>query len=554
MKEYPAWGVDVTAVALRGVKLEKSREGRPRISAWDVVDYTEQVEDVSSLTRIGTMSRGIFHFRRRHDVVHSRIWVSLRSEIAFNRTVVVPPVNDESLDRILMLEAQQQVPFPLDEVYWDRRVIAIRESGEVLATLYAIRKTLVEDRLRKLRKAGLPIDGIQLRPVALQNFCAYERLLENGTIVIDVDYNGLQILVHHDDQTWFRVLPVGAVDFVDVLAKGFLCGHSKAVRMASGDEAPPRKEFFEGSRRKIAQQLADEAQRTVRFYLATRPGVEAKRVVLFESHRCAPSMEAALKDAFGLPVLIPRGFRHIDVDPEVVTAGIQSNFGALAKATGLALQGIGKAECEVRVFPPEVPRKLGVRKTGYYAALVALLALIGIATWRHKEFASDLLVRRDAIKTLIASAPTKASLEEKWKPRNSMPELATLGTIGDSRDQLATTYEQIAAVGASLAKEQQVVVVKISLKRTPDGKSRVGELTLAAPLALVVDKVDASLDQGAARIVEKSGAENLRPLETWTSETPGAAKIESGGADPSRLVRWRFRHRSYSFDFGGGAP
>ena len=393
MDVVPAWGIELSSYALRAVKLELNKAGKPRITAWDIVDFAEEVEDLTDLSRHHVMSRALFHFKSRHHLRHSRVFVSVRAETAFNRTVVIPPVNDESLDRLLEYEAQQQIPFPLDEVFWDRRVLSIREDGEIHATLYAIRRALVEDRHRRLVKSRFPVDGFQLRPIALHNFCAMERHLEPGTVVICVDYGGIQILVYHDDYSWFRCLPIGGVDYISRIKETFNVDHRQATRMAAGEARIADKEKFLACREEAGRLVAEEAARVVNYYLAARPQVKPQGIVLFESHRCAPPLAQHLKKILEQPVIRPKGFRFIEVDPDVVTAGIQEHFPSLALATGLALQGIGKAEVEVRLYPQDMQRALYGGRVGYVAAailVIALLTWVGLTrSWTAEKLSSE---------------------------------------------------------------------------------------------------------------------------------------------------------------------
>ena len=212
MTDIPAWGIDLTAVSLKAVKLALSSEGKVRAEAWEVIDFAEDVENVQGLGRHDAQKRALHSFLRHHNVRDCLVFASLRGESAFNRTVTVPQTGDPNLDRLLEYEAQQQIPYPLDDVFWDRRVVAIRaERRRRSRRSTPSRSRSSPSGSSRLEIAGLPVDGLVLRPVALQNFCARERLLEPGSVVIDVGYGATQVLLVHEDQTTFRCLAVGGV-------------------------------------------------------------------------------------------------------------------------------------------------------------------------------------------------------------------------------------------------------------------------------------------------------------------------------------------------------
>ena len=48
---------------------------------------------------------------------------ALPAQSVFARFVKLPPLGQEKLDKIISFEAQQNVPFPLDEVVWDYQIV-----------------------------------------------------------------------------------------------------------------------------------------------------------------------------------------------------------------------------------------------------------------------------------------------------------------------------------------------------------------------------------------------------------------------------------------------
>src|SRR3977135_2285196 len=44
-------------------------------------------------------------------------------ESTFTRFVKLPPIDEEKIERIISFEAQQNVPFPIDEVVWDYQLV-----------------------------------------------------------------------------------------------------------------------------------------------------------------------------------------------------------------------------------------------------------------------------------------------------------------------------------------------------------------------------------------------------------------------------------------------
>ena len=48
---------------------------------------------------------------------------TVAEESVFARFVKLPPIGEEKIERIISFEAQQNVPFPIDEVVWDYQLV-----------------------------------------------------------------------------------------------------------------------------------------------------------------------------------------------------------------------------------------------------------------------------------------------------------------------------------------------------------------------------------------------------------------------------------------------
>jgi type IV pilus assembly protein PilM len=558
MSQLPVWGIDVSASSLRAVQLSAGDDGRIRFEAWDVIDFAEDVEDVRGVGRYDAMARAVKRFVKHQDVRHAKVVASIRGETAFVRTVSVPQLGGESLEKILAYEAQQQIPFPLDEVYWDRRVLAIRDGGEVVVSLYAIRKAQVDDRLRKLALMGLPIDAVQLRPLALQNFCAAEKLLTDGTVVVDYDFSGLQILVAHEDRVWFRCLPAGACDFVEKLRLKLRVDHGEAVRLATGAAAPRpgQAKTLEELRAAAAREAAAETAGQLRYYMKMHPGARPDRVLLFTSHRACPPLAQALANETGLKIAEPRGFRHIDVAADVVAAGLQENFSGLARAAGLALHGLGKADTAVRLYPDAIPRTFSRGKAGYAVAAVAALGSVVLGWGRQEELGAKLNEAASNVRARVAVAREfdRARIEAPRLGEDPVAPLVAKWTArSKDRDGRAPFAGALLAALASPggkprdeARAPRLVALEAGDAPGRAAPAGTGRLVLAAVEDGDVERTDRELDAFVATLVGTAGLRAAKPTDGWSAASPQGRKPT---AADERMLRVRFRHRAYDLSF-----
>ena len=73
----------------------------------------------------------------------------------FSKFVKLPSVDASKVNQIIQFEAQQNVPFPLDEVVWDYQILGTTPNDELEVLLVAIRNEVVESIFGIGEGAGL---------------------------------------------------------------------------------------------------------------------------------------------------------------------------------------------------------------------------------------------------------------------------------------------------------------------------------------------------------------------------------------------------------------
>ena len=105
----------------------------------------------------------------------------------FSKFVKLPPVDTSKVTQIIQYEAQQNVPFPLEEVVWDYQILGAAPSGELEVLLVAIKSEMVEGLFRTSESVGLKLHLVDVSPAALCNAFRYNYGdLEGCTMLLDI--------------------------------------------------------------------------------------------------------------------------------------------------------------------------------------------------------------------------------------------------------------------------------------------------------------------------------------------------------------------------------
>ena len=105
--------------------------------------------------------------------------VALSGQAVFPRFVKLPPVGQDKIDEMLLYEAQENLPFPVEEVVWDYQVVADTEV-ELDALIVATKRDTAQEAILFGEQCGVRVEVIDAIPFALYNCMRFNYPEEGG--------------------------------------------------------------------------------------------------------------------------------------------------------------------------------------------------------------------------------------------------------------------------------------------------------------------------------------------------------------------------------------
>src|ERR1051325_10037529 len=129
----------------------------------------------------------------------------------FSKFVKLPPVDTSKVTQIIQYEAQQNVPFPLEEVVWDYQILGAAATGELEVLLVAIKSDIVEGLFRVAETSGLRLQLVDVSPAALCNSFRYNYGdLEGCPMLLDIGAKTSNLLFFEKGNVYSRGINIGA--------------------------------------------------------------------------------------------------------------------------------------------------------------------------------------------------------------------------------------------------------------------------------------------------------------------------------------------------------
>ncbi len=385
MGSTPVLGMDVGEHSIKYVLLSRGRKG-PLVEQCGVIDIKENgraLPQAFEELRARLSAKGFKQFRTV---------AGISGQSVFLRFVRLPPVPKRQMDQIIRYEAQQQVPFPIEEVRWDYQVLSALAQDEREVVLVAVKNEIIEQLSDQLERAGLHPVLVDASILAVTNALSYCQTIHPGTssLILDIGGKSTHMIIADRGNLWIRNIPIGGHHFSAAIAEELRISLEEAEQIKSRygfghDEAGL--ESLMRQKQQAALQMSTgrlfaEVTRSLGFYRSQNPGAVVQDIGLCGGGALLRGLDQAAKERFQLPAK--------RVDPFVATelgAGLSKdewikNKPFLAGAFGLALRLMESCRLQIDLVPHALKRqRMRVRQVGYASATAVIVFVMGIACW-----------------------------------------------------------------------------------------------------------------------------------------------------------------------------
>src|ERR1039457_4324 len=128
--------VDFGAGSLKLAEFEVSEAGGLRLKKYGLKSLG--AEGAQETTREAAILKALQGLLAEKDIKAKSVNVCAPGFHVFSKFVKLPPVDASKVTQIIQYEAQQNVPFPLEDVVWDYQILGTTAGGGLEALLVAI--------------------------------------------------------------------------------------------------------------------------------------------------------------------------------------------------------------------------------------------------------------------------------------------------------------------------------------------------------------------------------------------------------------------------------
>lgn len=353
----------------------------------------------------------------RLGVAKAKVRYAISGQSVFIRFVRLPPLQDDNIEQLVTFEAQQHVPFPLDEVVWDYELLD--GEGEKECIIVAIKADALDEINSAVKDAGLSTLEVDVSPMAIYNsFLSSYGKPEETTLLIDIGAKTSNLIYMMGDLFFTRSVAIGGSTITSTIAKEYSISYAEAeeqkttnglVALGGGhteqlDEALAALAMVI---RNALSRLPAEIARTTNYYRSQHGGSAPKHIYIAGGGANLPYTLEFFREKLNLPIKFFYPMHNVSLSKDVDVDRIQSEGLMLGDLVGLGLRGIGKSAVNIDLVPSIVEQERAEEKRRPFFIAAAAILVAGCAAWAGMQISSASKAKEE-VRTI---SETRESLE-----------------------------------------------------------------------------------------------------------------------------------------------
>lgn len=463
------------------------------LTTFQVAEYSEMLtESNRQLLITSAIRQALDNGEFTTDQCH----ISVSGQAAFMRFVKLPPVREEEarIQQIIRYEAEQNVPFPMNEVIWDYQLFSAGDDDQDLDVMFVVIKNeIVESVAKAVREAGLTIEVVDFAPASLYNVARANHVGENEcSMVLNIGGRCTTLLFVDGNRFFARTIPIAGFSITQQVAKEFGISNEEAealkrahgfVALGGAYEEPESEVAATISKivRNVMTRLHGEINRSISVYRAQQKGRKPSHLYLAGGSSGMMFTEHFFSEKLRMEVSYLNPFKIVTIGDALVSS-LQDHAHLFSEVVGTGLRGLDELEVPVDInLVPESIKQSNRRKNRLpflVAAVVVWLATLAFLWLIQSQISAAYKAAAEQDAQIVEDYNEKVKqIDEKLKKVNDMSR-----QVDDIRNTLELRYRWPGLLNAiQNAKPNDAWVTCIEQMEKPEIVSQSGEEDQSRP-------------------------------------------------------------------------
>ncbi len=339
-------GVDISSSSVKMVELASDGKGGYRVERYTIEVLPKDVVSDGNVVNLEAAAESVKRAWKKLATSTKQVAIALPASSVITKKIIVPAgQRDEELEVQVESEANQYIPFALEEVNLDFQVLGPAPSSpdEIEVLIAASRKEKVEDRVAVAEAAGLKPMVMDVESYAiLSAFELIEKQFPDGgkgqiIALVDVGANVMNLTVLRNDQPLYaREQAFGGNQLTQDIARHYGMSFEEAEAAKRSNNLPDNYEVE--LLRPYVESMALEVSRALQFFFTSTQFNKIDHIVLSGGCAVIPGADEVVASRTQINTVVANPFADMVLSERVRAKNLLTDASSLMVACGLALR------------------------------------------------------------------------------------------------------------------------------------------------------------------------------------------------------------------------
>ena len=337
-------GLDISSTTVKLLELSRAGE-RYRVESYGVASLPVDAVIEKNVNDVVGVSKAISQVVAQSKTKLKLVSAAVAGSSVITKLIDMPEgLSDDALEAQLAVEADQYIPYPLEEVAIDFEVqgpsLDVENLDSVLVA--ACRRETIETRVEAIESAGLEAKIIDVEAYAMERaFTLIEHQLDlepdNTVAVVDIGATMTTLSVLHQGQTIYtREQLFGGKQLTDEIMRryGLPLEEAGLAKKQGGLPDDYEPEVLEPFKDAVVQQVA----RSLQFFFSSSQYNDVDYIILAGGVASMQGLDTLVQDKLGTPATVANPFAEMSISSKVDAVALAGDAPAMMIACGLAMR------------------------------------------------------------------------------------------------------------------------------------------------------------------------------------------------------------------------
>jgi len=342
-KKVPVLGIDISSTSVKLVELSPAGNGY-KVESHAVEPLPANAVVEKNIAEVEAVAETVRKAIKRAGTKNKLCALAVPSSAVITKVITMPAsLSDADMETSIQLEADQYIPYALEEVNLDFEVLGPTEKNPetVDVLLAASRSENVEMRVAAAEMAGLTAKIVDVEAYTIENVYPlmpeFDATKEKVVAIIDVGATMTSInVMEHGKLAYTREQPFGGKQLTEEIMRRYGLSYEEAGLAKKEGGLPDN--YVPEVLEPFKETMANQVHRFLQFYFAASQMASVDHIVLAGGCASIRGIDEMIESQIGTPTTIANPFSRMSLASRINPQRLADDAPSLILACGLALR------------------------------------------------------------------------------------------------------------------------------------------------------------------------------------------------------------------------